>query len=163
VAEAAPVRTYTVQPKDSLIKIARKVYSTDGEDEYKRILEANRDKIKHPSLLAIGQELVIPELDVKLTAVSPGAADVQQVDLDQLTKALTPGESEPIKAEPIKDAKPVAKSVYVVQRGDTLTKIARKTLKDDSRATIMRIVAANKGKVFDPNRLPVGLKLEIPS
>jgi nucleoid-associated protein YgaU len=162
-AEAAPARTYTVQPKDSLIKIAGKIYGPDRQDDYKRILEANKDKIKHPSLLAVGQELVIPELDVKLPAGPPGPADVKQVDLDQLAKALTPGDAETAKAEPAKDAQPAAKSIYVVQRGDTLTRIARKTLKDDSRATIMRIVDANKGKLSHPDRLPVGLRLEIPS
>ncbi len=123
--EPPPVRTYTVQPKDSLIKIAGKVYGADRQEDYRRILEANKDKIKNPSLLAVGQELVIPELGVKLPAVSSGSADVQQVDLDHLAKALTPGDSDTDKAEPAKEAKPAAKNTYVVQRGDTLSKIAQ--------------------------------------
>jgi nucleoid-associated protein YgaU len=167
VAAAAPARTYTVQPKDSLIKIARKMYGADQENEYQRIFEANKDKIKDPAVLTAGQELTIPELDAKMSA-TPAKADkgggVSQVDLDQLAKNLghdgaSPGKSEPASAK----APPSAgKTVYVVQRGDTLSKIARKTLKDDSRAAIMRIVEANKDKLSHPDVLPVGLELEIP-
>jgi nucleoid-associated protein YgaU len=163
VAQAAPARTYTVQPKDTLIKIARKMYGPDQENEYKRILEANKDKIKDPAVLTAGQELTIPEL----AAAKPAKAGVSQVDLDQLAKTLGPGGASPDKSQPApakadKASPPAGKTVYVVQRGDTLSKIARKTLKDDSRASIMKIIEANKDKLSHPDVLPVGLELEIP-
>ena len=54
---AAP-RTYTVQSGDSLSKIAREMY---GEaSEWKKIYEANRDRIKNPDLIQPGWTLTIP-------------------------------------------------------------------------------------------------------
>jgi len=52
---------------------------------------------------------------------------------------------------------------YVVRRGDNLTKIARRMLNDDSRAAVMRIFQANADKLTDPDNLPVGVELRIPS
>jgi nucleoid-associated protein YgaU len=51
---------------------------------------------------------------------------------------------------------------YVVQPGDSLMKIARKTVKDDSKASIDKILAMNKDKVSSPQRLQVGTVLTIP-
>lgn len=51
--------TYTVVRGDSLWAIAKKFYG-DGS-LYTKIVEANRDKIKNPSLIYPGQKLVIPE------------------------------------------------------------------------------------------------------
>jgi nucleoid-associated protein YgaU len=49
---------YTVQPGDSLSKIAKKIY---GEaDRWKEIWEANRAKIPNPDLIHPGLELQIP-------------------------------------------------------------------------------------------------------
>lgn len=51
-------RTYTVQGGDSLSKIAKSQYG--DASQWKRIYEANRDKIKNPDLIRPGQELTIP-------------------------------------------------------------------------------------------------------
>ena len=50
--------TYTVQPGDTMQKIAQAVYG-DGS-RWKEIFEANRDTISDPNLIQVGQELVIP-------------------------------------------------------------------------------------------------------
>ena len=55
---AAANKSYTVKPGDSLSKISKEVYG-DG-DEYMRIFYANRDKIKDPDMIQIGQVLTIP-------------------------------------------------------------------------------------------------------
>jgi nucleoid-associated protein YgaU len=49
---------YTVKPGDTLTSISKHFYGS--ATEYRRILDANRDKIEHPNLLEIGQELTIP-------------------------------------------------------------------------------------------------------
>jgi nucleoid-associated protein YgaU len=50
--------TYTVQPGDSLSKIAKQFYG--DSNDYLRIFEANKDKLNDPNKIQIGQELVIP-------------------------------------------------------------------------------------------------------
>ncbi len=52
-------RTYVVKRGDSLSKIAKQMY---GDMKlWKKIYEANRDKIKNPDLIHPGQELIIPD------------------------------------------------------------------------------------------------------
>ena len=59
-AAAAPEpRTYTVKGGDSLSKIAKNFYG--DAMQWKRIYEANRDKISNPDLIHPGQVFVIPE------------------------------------------------------------------------------------------------------
>lgn len=51
-------KTYTVQPGDSLSKIAQQFYGKAGE--YNKIFEANRDKLSDPNKIQPGQVLNIP-------------------------------------------------------------------------------------------------------
>jgi LysM repeat protein len=51
-------RTYTVQPGDTLSKIAKEFYG--NANEYNRIFEANRNQLTDPNKIKVGQELVIP-------------------------------------------------------------------------------------------------------
>ncbi|MCJ7544814.1 MAG: LysM peptidoglycan-binding domain-containing protein [Phycisphaerae bacterium] len=154
-AAATPARTYVVQPGDSLVKIARKVYGDDPRDGYKRILEANCDRITDPSLIRVGQVLVIPAPMGAVRAVAAGSPNVQEVELGQLADVLASAAGD-------SPQQPGPRTVYVIQRGDTLTKIARETLNDGSRAAVMSIFSANQSKLSDPDRLPVGAELVIP-
>src|SRR3954452_2479436 len=55
-AAAAPsTRKYTVQPGDSLSKIAQQFYGK--ANEYNRIFQANKDKLTDPDHIRAGQEL----------------------------------------------------------------------------------------------------------
>lgn len=60
-ASAAGQRTYTVQPGDSLWKIAEAQYG-DGS-KYMKIFEANQPLLEDPDKIHPGQELVIPDLE----------------------------------------------------------------------------------------------------
>jgi nucleoid-associated protein YgaU len=51
-------RTYTVKPGDTLSKISQQFYG--DANQYHRIFEANRDKLKDPDKIQPGQELKIP-------------------------------------------------------------------------------------------------------
>jgi nucleoid-associated protein YgaU len=55
---AAAGRKYTVQAGESLSAIAQKFYGK--ANEYNRIFEANKDKLRDPDHVQAGQELVIP-------------------------------------------------------------------------------------------------------
>jgi nucleoid-associated protein YgaU len=52
-------RRYTVQPGDTLSRISRQFYG--DANQYMKIFEANRDKLRDPNLIQPGQELVIPQ------------------------------------------------------------------------------------------------------
>jgi nucleoid-associated protein YgaU len=56
-AAASDNQVYTVVAGDNLTKIAKKFY---GDGEYEPIYEANRDRMKTPGDLRVGQTLVIP-------------------------------------------------------------------------------------------------------
>jgi len=51
-------RTYTVKAGDCLWNIAKKYYGNGAQ--YTKIYEANKDKIKNPNLIYVGQVFVIP-------------------------------------------------------------------------------------------------------
>jgi len=58
-ASATSGRTYTVKPGDTLSKISQQFYGDAGQ--YQRIFEANRDKLKDPDKIQVGQVLTIPQ------------------------------------------------------------------------------------------------------
>jgi len=51
-------RDYTIQSGDSLSKIARQFYG--NANDWQKIYEANKDKIKDPNLIHPGQKIIIP-------------------------------------------------------------------------------------------------------
>ena len=51
-------RDYTIQPGDSLSKIARKYYGNAAD--WQKIYQANKDKIKDPNMIYPGQKIIIP-------------------------------------------------------------------------------------------------------
>lgn len=51
-------KTYTVKSGDTLSKISKEFYG--DPNEYMRIFYANRDKLKDPDKIQVGQELSIP-------------------------------------------------------------------------------------------------------
>lgn len=57
-AEPSAERLYVVKSGDSLSKIAQREYG--DANKWRRIFEANQDKLKDPDLIHPGQELKIP-------------------------------------------------------------------------------------------------------
>ena len=55
---AAAGQSYTVKSGDTLSKIAKQFYGDAGQ--YMKIFEANKDKLKDPDKIQVGQELKIP-------------------------------------------------------------------------------------------------------
>jgi LysM repeat protein len=51
-------QTYTVQPGDTLSKIAKQFYG--DANAYMHIFDANRDKLNDPNMIKVGQVLTIP-------------------------------------------------------------------------------------------------------
>jgi nucleoid-associated protein YgaU len=57
-AQASGPQTYTVKPGDTLSKISKQFYG--NPNDYMRIFNANKDKLKDPNRIEAGQEIKIP-------------------------------------------------------------------------------------------------------
>jgi nucleoid-associated protein YgaU len=57
-AAAPEAKTYTVQPGDTLSKLAKQFYGNAGA--YMKIFDANKDQLTDPNLIKVGQVLKIP-------------------------------------------------------------------------------------------------------
>jgi len=157
---AAPercVQTYTVKPGDTLTRIAGKFYGRRNAHKYKRIFLANRDKLRSESALSVGQVLTIPPLasasggssapapsGAAGAARAPRRPAVREMTLEALGRHLQRSRT------------------YKVRPGDCLTSIARRNMGTDSRTAVRRLLEANRGRISDPDHLPVGLTIRIP-
>jgi nucleoid-associated protein YgaU len=56
--QASGPQTYTVKPGDTLSKISKQFYG--NPNDYMRIFNANKDKLKDPNRIEAGQEITIP-------------------------------------------------------------------------------------------------------
>ena len=56
--KTSAVQTYTVKAGDTLSKISKQFYG--DANEYMRIFYANRDKLRDPDKIQVGQQLTIP-------------------------------------------------------------------------------------------------------
>jgi nucleoid-associated protein YgaU len=57
-SQATPDKTYTVKAGDTLSKISKEFYG--NANDYMRIFDANKDQLKNPDQIKVGQQLKIP-------------------------------------------------------------------------------------------------------
>ena len=57
-AKASASQTYTVKAGDTLSKISKEFYG--NANDYMRIFDANKDQLKNPDQIKVGQQLKIP-------------------------------------------------------------------------------------------------------
>ncbi len=143
------IKRYTIQEGDSIYRVAATQYG-DGT-LWSKLREFNPGKIGSEGEVREGSVIELPPKDVLLgQAVLP-----------------TPGTKTPSKAPPKVDSPQKREgnapgyTVYVVQRGDELGTVARKTLGTSKRWP--EIAALNKDVLPDPDTLTAGMKLRIPS
>jgi len=152
---AGSIKRYTIQEGDSIYRIAATQYG-DGT-LWSRLREFNPGKIGSEGELRDGVVIELPPKDVLLgQAVLPPPG----------VKPAQPGS--PRRESPSKVDSPQKRdgsapgfTVYVVQRGDDLGLVAKKTLGSVKRWR--EIAAANKDVLPDPDIVPEGIKLRIPA
>jgi nucleoid-associated protein YgaU len=159
--EAVSSKTYIVGKGDTLAIIAKKIYGAEEGNKKAnivRIFEANRKLLKSPDELQIGQELVIPPLQVASAQEKGKVVDV--LSGTNFTKVESIGKRHLILANGHKTAQPIQTGSYVVREGDTLWKIAAEKLGNGSRYT--EIAKLNAGIFDGEDNLTVGMRLKIP-
>ncbi len=131
-------RTHTVEEGESLWAIAERYYGNGAM--HTRIEEANKGRMGKGGALYVGAKLVIPGVP---------ASDAPTTKRDEPSRnAFTP--KKPANGE----------KFHVVQKGETLGDIAKKTLGSAKRWP--DLVKANKGTITDPDNVPAGLRIRIP-
>lgn len=144
-------RMYRVAEGDTLYEIAEKVYGPGKGAKWRKIYQANREKLSNPLAITPGKSLVIPPLEQAAALPTHNASDSQQAALNDLQRHITGRAGQASKSK-----------VYIVKSGDNLTKIARKYFNDSSNASINKIFEANRHQLNDPNDIVIGMKLKIP-
>jgi nucleoid-associated protein YgaU len=131
-ARPTSVGTVTVGSGDTLYRIAERTLG-DG-NRWRELYEANRDTLTSPDVLRAGMSLRIPGRSAPSASNSGGA-----------TTRPESGRT----------------TVYTVQSGDTLYRIAARSLGDGNRWR--ELYEANRSVIgSDPARLEAGMKLALP-
>lgn len=129
---------YVVKKGDNLSKISREYGVTVNE-----IVKLNN--IKKPSLINIGQKLLIKKGTIKDTVVTPPVTETKPTEPSKPTETTKPVD----KNESNKDV------LYIVKKGDTLSQIAKK-----NNVTLQSIIDLNKIK--NPSLIKIGQEIKIP-
>lgn len=124
------LKIYTVKKGDNLWRISETVYGSG----YNWVDISKANKLSKPGSLAVGQKLVLPEVEKKLVAVVTKSQGEQKIE---------------------------AGSKYKVVKNDSLWKISVRTYGDGYKW--VSIWQANKSKIFYPDKLEIGMILEIPT
>ena len=140
-------KTYVVQSDDNLAKIAQKMYGSELGNTHaciEHLYQANRDILKSPDLVVVGQKLVIPIPKI------PEGASLASDSKNHKTQ------------EPSVENRPMGRTTreYIVREGDSLWKIAARQLGDGQRYS--DIVRLNSGSLSDENTVKVGMTLLLP-
>lgn len=146
VAPQVPARgSYVIQPGDRLIDIAR--YEYDDGTLWRAIKAANPDIDENA--LQIGQTIQIPSRAEALRLSSSGTTPAQAAPAAPARRT-----------EPSPDASQADRATYVVERGDSLIKIARNVLNDEARWE--EIYELNRDQLTSPHLLRIGMELRLP-
>lgn len=126
---------HTVAAGETFVTISKKYFGTGLHAD--AIAKAN--PFVDPTRLRAGRVIRIPK--------DPGNIQGKVVDADRPSGARKPAGG--------------ASSEYVVQSGDTLSKIAKQVYGEERLAS--RIFDANKDRMASPDKLRLGMKLRIPA
>jgi nucleoid-associated protein YgaU len=168
-ARAGATKTYVVVDGDTLASIAKKAYGLEEGNRIinnQRIFEANRNLLKSPDDIVVGQELVIPPPAApkpKPDTVLPKTLfeKVQAIGERRVPSPDKASSEKPVvvKKEPAKPA--TAERWYVVQEGDNLWRIASTQLGSGVRHE--EITKLNADILKGDIKLSPGMRLRLPS
>jgi len=126
---------YVVVSGDTLSGIAAEMLGSARH--WRKLYEANKDKLPTPRSLMVGMTLVLPEITEEPRAEKP---------------------EKPALAPPVEPDATMEGDVHVVEKGETLSDIAEQHLGDRNKWKTI----ANANPQINPNRLRIGQKIRIP-
>lgn len=154
-------REHTVQRGQNLATIARLYYGPEEGNRravIQKLYEANTDVLDSPDKVIAGMTLTIPPLQTPQSSSAPAQRDASEGLLQRFSNLFERSSAPP---EPTRAA-PGPKTVeYVVQPGDSLWKIAEKTLGQGHQFNV--IVELNKDRLKSPDDVVVGMTLVVPA
>lgn len=151
-------KIHVVADGESLASVAKKAYGPEEGNKLinvQRIYEANRNILKSPDEVKVGQKLVIPPLPQP----GPGPKKPEEVLSAALFKFRTESGAKPAPAGA--PSKSQEGRWYVVQDGDNLWKIAASQL--GSGARYEEIAKLNAEILKNKDSLDVGMRLRVPA
>jgi nucleoid-associated protein YgaU len=157
-AKSAGPRFYVVSKDDSLglVSVAKKFYGPEQGNKkinIDRIFEANKNLLKSPDEIFVGQKLTIPPLINPETETKETKSTLADSILE---KVKSIGKN--LSNRPEKEEKTVP---YIVQEDDNLWRIAVEQLGDGSR--YKEISKLNANIIKNENELTVGMLLRMPA
>ena len=149
-------KVYVVGEGDNLTVIAKKLYGSEQGSKrinITRIFDANREFLKSPDEIHIGQKLIIPPL----SAPAPNKSRVSSILASPMLEKVKSIGKRHLSAE---SRKAIQSKRYVVREGDSLWRIAAEQLGDGSRYG--EIAKLNADILEDEDSLTVGMPLKMP-
>lgn len=175
---AASTTAHVVQKGETLAVIAQKYYGPEEGNRravIQKLYEANKDVLSSPDKVVVGNKLTIPSLPGS-TPKTPSPSESLLKKFTNVfertdTPAKTTAQPKPKTAaqpkaalQPVKTDRPAAKpktKEYIVQPGDTLWKIAEKTIGDGRQFNTL--VQLNKDRLKNADDVIVGMKIVVPA
>lgn len=154
------MKRHDVREGESIYRIAQNAYG-DGK-LWNKLIDFNKGKIAPNGSVRQGVTLLLPPREALLGKPLP-TSDSDATRKPSTSPSKPQGRPEPSRVDPQPErALAAAKGkTYVVQRGDSLSDIAKKTLGSARRWN--EIVDLNRDVLDDENNLVVGLTLKLPS
>lgn len=157
--EPAWPKNYVVCEGDNLALIAQKFYGPQQGNKKKnilRIFQANRQLLKSPDEIYVGQKLLIPP-----PASSEDKNKTERIFPSSIFEKVKSIGQKHLSANPSSKVATKQARKYLVREGDSLWKIAEQQLGDGTRYP--EIVKLNADILKDEDSLDVGMVLRLPA
>lgn len=148
-ASADDTQDYIVAPGDTLARICRKVWNSTDRRDVAHLLAANPQLLARPDHILVGETITIPAhrtaLPVARSASSGGAQASERRPATQEMVTVAAAQTDGVRW-------------YTIKRSDSLSSIARRLLRDESRwVEIKRL-----NQLADADKIYPGMQIKLP-
>lgn len=161
----ANIREHVVERGDTLASIAQKYYGPEEGNRravIQKLYEANKDVLTSPDKVLAGSKLTVPPLQNAEPAKPAPTESLLQRFSNVFERSSQQPQTTRTPVQQPQPNRPAAPKTteYVVQPGDSLWKIAEKTLGDGKH--FETLLDMNKDRLRDADAVVAGMKLVVP-